>query len=194
MKTTMFALFLLLAFASSATAGVVLDTNGDAVDNNGAAYYILPDIFAKGGGLALASTDKETCPLTVVQLPSEVQNGLPLRISSPLRIAIIKTDMNVDISFIAVPACASTPSKWTVVEGKEGAKSVKITGYGNTLKGWFRIQNYSRLAYKIVFCPTDADSCEDVGISTDDDGNRRLVISNGNPFAVVFVKATSLEA
>ncbi|XP_028777968.1 factor Xa inhibitor BuXI-like [Neltuma alba] len=187
-------LFLLLALASSATAGVVLDTNGDAVANGGAAYYILPDIFAKGGGLAQASTDNETCPLTVVQLPSEVQNGLPLRILSQAKIAVIKTDMGVDVSFIAVPACSPAPSKWTVVVGEEGTKSVKITGYDNTLKGWFRIQNYNSLAYKIVFCPTDAGSCEDVGISSDDYGNRGLVISNGNPFAVVFVKSPSLEA
>ncbi|XP_028777994.1 factor Xa inhibitor BuXI [Neltuma alba] len=187
MKTTMFALFLLFAFASSATAGVVLDTNGDAVNNGGAAYYILPDIFAKGGGLAQASTGNETCPLTVVQLSSEVQNGLPLRISSQARITVIKTDLSVDFSFIAVPICAPAPSKWTVVEGEEGTKSVKITGYENTLKGWFKIQSYSSLAYKIVFCPSDADSCEDVGISTDYNGNRRFVLSNGNPFAVVFV-------
>ncbi|XP_028791506.1 kunitz-type trypsin inhibitor KTI2-like [Neltuma alba] len=151
MKTTMFALFLLLAFASSATADVVLDANGEPVSNNGGAYYILPDIFAKG-------------------------------------------DMNVDISFIAVPICAPAPSKWTIVVGEEGTKSVKITGYDNTLKGWFRIQNYDSLAYKIVFCLTDAGSCEDVGISSDDYGNRRLLISNGNPFAVVFVKSPSLEA
>ncbi|KAI4299777.1 hypothetical protein L6164_033204 [Bauhinia variegata] len=73
MKTVFFALFLLFAFnrkLPSATAQVVVDTNGDYV-RNGGRYYLLPAFRGHGGGLRFAKLGNETCPLSVVQDPNE---------------------------------------------------------------------------------------------------------------------------
>ncbi|KAJ6738382.1 KUNITZ TRYPSIN INHIBITOR 2 [Salix koriyanagi] len=80
--------FLLLAFAFTkpSTAGdldateAVLDTDGEKL-RAGAEYYILPLIRGRGGGLTMASTRDESCPLDVVQEPLEISEGLPVTFS-----------------------------------------------------------------------------------------------------------------
>ncbi|XP_054781851.1 trypsin inhibitor A-like [Prosopis cineraria] len=144
MKPSLFSLSVLFAFISSfATAQFVLDIEGNYLINGGT-YYILPHIWALGGGLKLAKTGNETYPLSVVQSPFETDNG-----------------------------CGSG----LLLKKEDGNKPVKIIRYENTLKGWFKIQQYNSWAYKIVFCPTNGDSCGDLGISRDDDGKRLLVIT-----------------
>ncbi|KAI9100862.1 hypothetical protein K1719_024224 [Acacia pycnantha] len=195
MKPSSFALFFLFAFiTSSAKAQFVLDVKGDIVVNGGT-YYILPYIWALGGGLELAKTGNETCPLSVVQSPFEVERGLPWTIRSPLKIRDVTTNMALDFfSFEGkVPSCVSLPSKWTIVEGEDGIKSVKIRGFKNTLEGWFKIKKYTTMAYKIEFCPINGDSCGNLGISNDDHGNRLLVITDDHPLVVVFFKVESSE-
>ncbi|KAI9100784.1 hypothetical protein K1719_024146 [Acacia pycnantha] len=195
MKPSSFSLFFLFAFiASSAKAQFVLDVKGDIVVNGGT-YYILPYIWALGGGLELAKTGNETCPLSVVQSPFEVEHGLPWTIRSPLKIRDVKSNMALDFFSVEgkVPSCVPSPSKWTIVEGEDGIKSVKIRGFKNTLKGWFKIQQYNSIAYKIVFCPINGDSCGNLGISMDDHGNRLLVITDDHPLVVGFVKVESSE-
>ncbi|KAK4269866.1 hypothetical protein QN277_022967 [Acacia crassicarpa] len=128
MKSSLIALFTLFAFiASSAKAEFVVDVNGDPVINGGT-YYILPYIWALGGGVGLAKTGNETCPLTVVQSRAEVDNGLPWRISSPLRILYLPTNARLDFFSVQgkVPNCVPSPSSWTIVEKEDGVKSVKI--------------------------------------------------------------------
>ncbi|XP_054779556.1 trypsin inhibitor DE-3-like [Prosopis cineraria] len=191
MKPSLFSLSVLFAFISSfATAQFVLDIEGNYLINGGT-YYILPHIWALGGGLKLAKTGNETYPLSVVQSPFETDNGLPWRITSPLRIKFIPANTSLDFSTLGkVPRLW----KWAVVEEEDGNKPVKIIRYENTLKGWFKIQQYNSWAYKIVFCPTNGDSCGDLGISRDDDGKRLLVITDDNPLFVVFVKAESSDS
>ncbi|KAI9100802.1 hypothetical protein K1719_024164 [Acacia pycnantha] len=195
MKPSLFALFFFLfAFiASSAKAQFVVDNHGNNVINGGR-YYILPNIWAIGGGLKLAKTGNETCPLSVVQSPAEVDNGLPWTIMSPLRILYITTNTRLDFFSVKgkVPSCVPLPSKWTIVEGEDGIKYVKIRGFKNTLQGWFKIQQYNSIAYKIVFCPVNGDSCRNLGISRDEHGNRFLVITD-DPLVVIFVKVESSE-
>ncbi|XP_054779698.1 trypsin inhibitor DE-3-like [Prosopis cineraria] len=195
MKPVLFSLFVLLAFSSSsATSKFVLDSEGNELINGGT-YYILPHIWALGGGLRLAKTGNETCPLSVVQSPFEVDNGFPWTIRSPLKIRILPLDSNVDFFSVKgkVPSCVPIPSVWTMVE-EDGLKSVKIAEYEKAQEGWFRIQQYTSIAYKIVFCPINGDSCRDLGISRGNDGKSLLVITNDTPLYVVFIKAESSDA
>nr|BBO25485.1 Kunitz-type protease inhibitor [Apios americana] len=201
MKSTMlFALFLLSAFTSylsSANANPVLDMDGDLVQNGGA-YYILPVIRGKGGGIERAVTGKETCPLTVVQSRSEVSKGLPVRISSPYLILNINEGLVLNLGFTSSPRCAPTPW-WTIVESKQEGLAVKLTGYEDTVPGWFKIEKASHgnsdiNDYKLVFCEHDTSKCGDIGIYIDRKGNRRLVVTEHDPLVVQFQKATSSTA
>ncbi|KAI4347378.1 hypothetical protein L6164_008194 [Bauhinia variegata] len=192
MKTAILALsFFLFAFA---TADTVLDTDGNRLLNGGI-YYILPAFRGMGGGLALTRVGRETCPRTVVQSFSELSNGLPVRISTPPRIAIIRTGWNVDIEFITVPACTSKySSAWHIPEDSDLEGSVKI-GAEERFQGKFRIEKASEDAYKLMYCPSSSsdESCRDLGIAIDEERNRRLVVKDGNPFLVRFKKATPIQ-
>ncbi|XP_054779870.1 trypsin inhibitor DE-3-like [Prosopis cineraria] len=198
MKPSSFSLFVLFAFFTSlTTARFLVDSQGEPIVN-GASYYIVHPIWPGPGGLDLAKTGNETCPLSVVQLPFSIfpERGLPWTVKSPSEIVNITSSTNVDFFSVEgkVPSCVPVPSKWTIVEGEDGVKSVKISGYEKTLQGWFRIQQYSILANKIEFCPVNGDSCKDLGISRDNDGNSLLVITDDNPLIVVFIKAESSDA
>ncbi|XP_028797069.1 trypsin inhibitor DE5 alpha chain-like [Neltuma alba] len=190
MKVNLLALFFLLFAFISAKAGPLVDTE-DSPIRNGGSYYILPALRGLGGGVSLAATGNETCPLTVVQTINELSNGLPTRLSSPHRIAYLRTDFNLEFTVVAPPKCAAQPAKWTIVGGDDEIKQVKLAGYEDTLRGSFRIQTYRGLTYRIVFCSTDEDSCSALGISKDDKGHKIFVINDDDPFIVVFGKAES---
>ncbi|KAL2336937.1 hypothetical protein Fmac_011383 [Flemingia macrophylla] len=199
-STTCFSLFLLSAFVASATARFVLDINGDPVENNGASYYLLPHLTAHGGGIERIRTGKETCPLTVVQSPLEVVNGLPIKISSSLRSYFIPEDSKVRIGFSSPPECASDPW-WTIVEGLPEGPAVKISGgYESTVEGWFKIASVSsspklnNYKLKLLFCTREEGSCRNIGLHVDGKGHRRLVVTEKNPLVVQFVKAASSSA
>ena len=167
-STILFAFFLLSAFIShlpSATLAFVLDTDGEPL-RNGGTYYILPAIWARGGGIGRTATGNETCPLTVVQLPSELDNGLPIRISSPYKIAYIYEGLPLDLAFTFVPLCSPTPSKWTIIEElpEPGLPSVKLTGYDNTVSGWFKIEKSVVNSHELTFCALSNGSCLNIGI------------------------------
>ncbi|CAI9294275.1 unnamed protein product [Lactuca saligna] len=55
----------------------VRDLDGKLV-RSGTKYYIFPVIRGMGGGVTIASTRNESCPLDVVQANQEVDNGMPL--------------------------------------------------------------------------------------------------------------------
>ncbi|XP_054779697.1 factor Xa inhibitor BuXI-like [Prosopis cineraria] len=199
MKPSLFSLFVLFAFFTSlTTAKFLLDSQGEPIEN-GASYYITGPIRPGPGGMDLAKTRNETCPFSVVQLPTSIfpDYGLPWTVTSPSNIRYITPITNVSFFSVEgkVPSCVPVPSKWTIVEGEDGVKSVKISGgYEKTLQGWFRIQPYTLIAYKIVFCPINGDSCRDIGIAIDHDGNWLLVITDGYPLLAVFRKAESSDA
>ncbi|BAU02088.1 hypothetical protein LR48_Vigan213s000900 [Vigna angularis] len=179
--TTFLSLFLLCAFTSnlpSASADLV-DTDGNPIQNGGV-YFITPVIVTgNGGGLEFAATGNETCPLSVVQNPNPFSNGFPVHISSPLRILFISEGTILTLGFTFVPPCAPTPSVWTPVKGEEEELSVKLTGYDNTVGGWFKIQSVpvDIGGYNILFCPLDSSSCDYLGIQFDAARNRHLVIT-----------------
>ncbi|KAK6123651.1 hypothetical protein DH2020_042605 [Rehmannia glutinosa] len=85
MKTTHLSLFFILfsiytnslLCTAAEQPSPVLDIDGNKV-RAGVDYYILPVIRGRGGGLTLATTGNDTCPLSVVQEQMEVKNGLPL--------------------------------------------------------------------------------------------------------------------
>ena len=193
--TALFPLFLLSAFTTLlpfATAALVFDTDGKPVLNGGT-YYILPVIRGMGGGIDLAATGNETCPLTVVQSSSELSLGLPIRISSPKKNVFVYQGLIFDLAFTSVPSCSPTPSKWTIVNGLSEEPSVKLTGYENTVNGGFKITKQAS-DYKLKFCPDSSDKCAVVSVYIDDDGIRRLVLAKKNPLIIQFKKVDASAA
>ncbi|QCE11211.1 kunitz-type trypsin inhibitor KTI1-like [Vigna unguiculata] len=177
--TTFFSLFLLCGFTSylpSATA-IVLDSDGNFLDNGGT-YFIRQFILQNGGGVHSAITGNETCPLSVVQNPRSSANGLPVRISSPIKFPYIQESFILDIGFTFVAPCAPTPSTWTVVKGEGDRHPVKLTGYNNTIVGGFRIKRVSVDigGYNLLFCPLDS-PCGYVAVDLDSRRNRILVVT-----------------
>ncbi|XP_057718931.1 factor Xa inhibitor BuXI-like [Arachis stenosperma] len=194
--TNVFAIFILFAFISfhlpSLATAELLDTDGDLIQNGGL-YYILPVFRGNGGGIGRTTTGNETCPLTVVQQRSEVDNGLPIKISSLALILYLYEGLPLDLSFSAVPLCTPIPSRWTLVKGLLGGKgaTVKLTGfYENEVQGWFEIRKHLD-DYKLRFCASSNNNCVDIGVKRDDEGNRLLVATEDNPFVVMFKKAKS---
>lgn len=124
----------------------------------------------------------------MVQIPSETTDGLALTLSSPARIAYIAEGLLLDIAFSAVPTCATTPSKWTIIEEDPEGMSVKISGYDNIIDGKFKIISYQKFFYKLKFCSSAGDPCKDLGLFYDETGNRHLVVTDEAPFAVLFKK------
>ncbi|KAM7473365.1 hypothetical protein LguiB_020608 [Lonicera macranthoides] len=200
MKTTIL-LFVLIALstislsAADASPNPVLDVTGKIL-RSGIDYHVLPVFKGKGGGLTLASTGKEPCPLDVVQEKYEFKDGLPLTFTpvNPKKDVIrVSTDLN--IKFSAATKCPQSTT-WKLdydklleqyfitsggVEGSPGPK---------TINNWFKIEKYEN-EYKFLFCPTVCSKCKvicrDVGIFTKN-GMRRLALSDV-PFKVMFKKA-----
>ncbi|XP_054781867.1 factor Xa inhibitor BuXI-like [Prosopis cineraria] len=183
MKPSLFSLLVLFSFFTSlTTAKFLLDGQGEPIVN-GASYYIHSPITPGPGGLDLAKTGNETCPHSVVQRPSSIFPDYGF--------------INVDFFSIEgkVLSYVPVPSRWTIVEGEDGMKSMKISGgYEKTMQCSFRIQPYTLFTYKIVFCPINGDSCRDLGIARGNDGNSLLVITDDYPLIAVFINAESSDA
>ncbi|PWA88373.1 kunitz family trypsin and protease inhibitor protein [Artemisia annua] len=122
----------------------VRDIDGNLVRSS-AKYYILPVFRGRGGGLTLAATRNESCPLDVVQENMEVIKGLPL---------------------------AFIPSNVWMLDRYEG--ELIVTGNGKsgnpgpqTISNWFKIEKFDK-DYKLVFCPTVCNFCKvvcgDIGV------------------------------
>ncbi|EOY09863.1 Proteinase inhibitor I3 [Theobroma cacao] len=198
MKTALFlALSFLLWGSTGATDGLdpVLDISGEEL-RTGTDYYILPVIRGGGGGLTLASTGNETCPLDVVQEQLEVSNGLPLTFS-PVNITkgVVRVSTDLNIKFSAATICVQS-TVWKLDNDEATQKMVVTTGgvEGNpgieTLSNWFKIERYED-DYKLVFCPGVCDFCRpvcgDLGVFIDA-GIRRLALSDV-PLKVMFKRA-----
>ncbi|KAK2642914.1 hypothetical protein Ddye_024677 [Dipteronia dyeriana] len=207
MKTTLLILsFFIFAFVTKAPLVVTADASPDPVLDiagkklrAGTDYYILPVFRGRGGGLTLASTGKETCPLDVVQERHEVENGLPVTFS-PVNIkkGVIRLSTDQNIKFNASTICVqSTVWKLDSYDDSLGQWFVTTGGVeGNpgreTTSNWFKIEKFDD-DYKLVFCPSVCDTCRvlcrDIGIYIDRaTGIRRLALSD-TPFKVMFKKA-----
>ncbi|KAI4299823.1 hypothetical protein L6164_033248 [Bauhinia variegata] len=53
--------------------------------------------------------------------------------------------------------------------------------------GWFKIEKYLD-DYKLVFCSKYSVTCSDLRIYNDDQGEKRLIVTNDKPFNVMFKK------
>ncbi|KAK4858171.1 hypothetical protein QYF36_012145 [Acer negundo] len=208
MKTTLLIVsFFIFAFvtkaplvvsAADASHSPVLDIAGKKL-LAGTDYYILPVFRGRGGGLSLASTGDETCPLDVVQEQQVAENGLPVTFS-PVHIkkGVIRLSIDQNIKFSASTVCDQSTvwkldshddslGQWFVTTGGvEGNPSSRTT------RNWFKIEKFDD-DYKLVFCPSVCDICKvlcrDIGIYIDKaTGIRRLALSD-TPFKVMFKKA-----
>jgi len=73
-------------------------------------------------------------------------------------------------------------------------QAVKLPGYSSTVSGWFKIEQSSlEYLYKVVFCARTGGTCGDVGISVDDEGTSRLVVTEDEGIVVEFMKASSVS-
>ncbi|KAK6243891.1 hypothetical protein QUC31_010300 [Theobroma cacao] len=200
MKTALFlALSFLLWGSTGATDGLdpVLDISGEEL-RTGTDYYILPVIRGGGGGgLTLASTGNETCPLDVVQEQLEVSDGLPVTFS-PVNIkkGVVRVSTDQNIKFSAATICVQS-TLWKLDSFDDSTQQWFVTTGGvegnpgrETIDNWFKIEKYED-DYKLVFCPTVCDFCKvmcrDVGVFIDG-GVRRLALSDV-PFKVMFKRA-----
>ncbi|KAF9683755.1 hypothetical protein SADUNF_Sadunf04G0047300 [Salix dunnii] len=200
--------FLLFAFAFTkpSIAGdldateAVLDTDGEKL-RAGTEYFILPVVRGRGGGLTMASTRDETCPLDVVQEHLEISEGLPLTFTpvNPKK-GVIRVSTDLNIKFSASSICVQS-TVWKIQKSVNSEIQWFVTTGGvegnpgiETITNWFKIEKTGDY-YKLVFCPTVCDCgalCRDIGVYIHDNGVRTLSLSDSlQPFLVHFKKASS---
>ncbi|XP_057758600.1 miraculin-like [Arachis stenosperma] len=199
MKIALLALFFLLALSNKPLLGAagpapeqVVDTSGKIV-RAGYNYYIVP-ASANEGGLSLASTSENDCPLDVIAVNG--YQGLPL-VFQPVNVkkGVVRVDTDLNIYFSYYTDCGSTVWKLKDYNYALGQQFVTINGVlgnpgANTIGNWFKIEKYED-AYKLVYCPSVCNGCyyqcSDLGIYEDEWG-KRLAFSNV-PLKVQFQRA-----
>ncbi|KAK2979635.1 hypothetical protein RJ640_023563 [Escallonia rubra] len=200
MRTTLLFIPLLLSAlltfslgAADAAPNAVLDTAGKKL-RTGVDYYILPVVRGRGGGLTLARTRNETCPLDVVQEQHEVDHGIPLvfaPVDTKKGVIRVSTDHNIKFSGATIRV-QSTVWKLNSYNGQHVVTTGGVEGNPGreTIDNWFKIEKYED-NYKLVFCPTVCNYCKvickGVGILIQN-GRRQLTLSDV-PFKVMFKKA-----
>ncbi|KAI4338276.1 hypothetical protein L6164_016618 [Bauhinia variegata] len=182
----------LLLFAFTTQADIVLDTNGDPL-LPGAQYKVMPVIWGPtGGGLFPGKAGNSAYPVNVLKSFSEVDFGKPLRFLPLIRIGIIPTDTYLNIEFVETPEGVSS-GNWVTVKDLGETWTVGIGGPQDhegfdTLEGLFKI-NKSGSGYKLSFLPyVNGPMSGDIGTYIDDDRNWRLVVTDEQPYEVVFSK------
>ncbi|KAI3721476.1 hypothetical protein L2E82_32489 [Cichorium intybus] len=194
-KTLLLVLFSIISLSvGQPSPDPVRDIDGNLL-RSGTEYYILPVFRGMGGGLTLAPTRNDSCPLDVVQADLEVDNGLPLTFTpvDPKK-GVIRESTDLNIIFSAASICIQS-NVW-MLEEYDGSLIVTSHGVGGnpgqeTINNWFKIQKYED-DYKLVFCPTVCDFCRpvcgDIGVVIAENGRRSLAISDV-PFKIMFKKA-----
>ncbi|KAH9724997.1 Kunitz trypsin inhibitor 5 [Citrus sinensis] len=186
--------FLILALASNSllvlgTSSVpepLLDVNGNKVEST-LQYYIVSAIWgAGGGGVSLHGGRNGYCPLDVIQLPSDTQNGIKLTLSPYNNSTIVResTDLNLRFSVLLSGRdyCNEQPL-W------------KVDNYDAASGKWFITTGGLDGTYKIVHCPSVCESCvklcNNVGRSFEDGVRRLVLVRDDEPaFPVVLIPAT----
>ncbi|MED6220053.1 hypothetical protein PIB30_041367 [Stylosanthes scabra] len=162
------------------------------------------------------STTKCSCPLTVLQNHYDAElNGLPIHFTIPPSSPqphystnstddyIVYTNTSLDITFIHKPINCAKSLKWIVVVdhdfpypyiGVGGDHDKDYYSGKKIVNGAFHIQdlgddNYRE--YNIVFCPTSSSSlggCKYIGRYKNDVLAKRLILTDKDPFQVVFFR------
>ncbi|CAI8593411.1 unnamed protein product [Vicia faba] len=207
MKNTLLAFLLLIVLSSQPLLGSsqaspeqVLDIKGKNLRAN--TYYnvllSMPYTNCKSPeGLGLSSNIDQPCPLDIIVV-SRYQS-LPIRFTllNPKK-GIIRVSSDLNIMFDSNSSCPYHTTVWKLDRfnvSKE--KSLIITdGFigapgPHSIGNWFKIEKYVE-GYKFVYCPSVCSSCKheckDVGLFVDENGNRRLALTDV-PYQVKFVKA-----
>ncbi|RDY00730.1 Kunitz-type trypsin inhibitor-like 2 protein, partial [Mucuna pruriens] len=131
-------------------------------------------------------------------------NGIPVEFNIPgVNPGVIFTGVTpLDIEFTKKPNCAEN-SQWSLFEDNKIEETyVGIGGPGNhpgqqMLSGMFRIQKYGPQkynSYKLVFCPDASSTCSNIGRYDNEEGGRRLVLTQDRPYEVIFVNAYNRDA
>ncbi|XP_071692645.1 kunitz trypsin inhibitor 5-like [Rutidosis leptorrhynchoides] len=192
--------FILCVFSvDSASFDSVLDITGKNL-RAGVDYYVMPAAKrgGSGGGITAGRTGQnKTCAQGVAQLQTN-KYGLPLTFTpvDPKK-HVIRLSTDVNIKFSGHNNCNES-NIWKI-NYNEGVKQYFLILGGvegnpgrETLDNWFKIEK-TEDGYKFVFCPTVCNFCKvlcrDVGIFLDDTGMRRLALTLGDPFSLVFIAA-----
>jgi hypothetical protein len=147
-------------------------------------------------GLGLSSNIDQPCPLDVIVVSR--YERLPIRFT-PLnpKKGVIRVSSDLNIMFRSNSSCPYHTTVWKLdrFEISNGKSFITTDGFiGNpgpqSIKNWFKIEKYVE-GYKFVYCPSVCPSCnhdcENVGLFVDENGNRRLALSDV-PYQVKFVK------
>ncbi|KAI4338274.1 hypothetical protein L6164_016616 [Bauhinia variegata] len=197
MKVSLLSLsFLLFAVAhqlSFAIGEPVLDTQDHPLLPY-AEYYIYPAIWGPtGGGLRPGNAGNSSLPVNVLKSFSEVDLGEPLKFLPLPKIGIVPTNTLINIEFTQTPEGVSS-GNWITVKDLGEAWTVGIGGPQDhegypTLTGFFKIHK-AQLGYTLSFLPhLNGPLYGPIGTYIDDDRKWRLVVTNGKPYEVVFIKA-----
>ncbi|KAI4351997.1 hypothetical protein L6164_006290 [Bauhinia variegata] len=210
MKTAILALsFFAFAFITTPITGItataaapepVLDISGQKL-RTGVNYYILPVIRGRGGGLLLANSGNNTCPLYVVQETKETFSGQPVTFSpydAKNGVIFTSSDLNIK-SFVTETTSCDQSTVWKLLKVLTGVWFLSSGGVeGNsgaqpeTIVNWFKIEKAEK-DYELSFCPSVCKCqtlCRSLGIYIGDDGKRHLALSDKvSPFRVMFKRA-----
>nr|AIU39184.1 trypsin inhibitor 1 [Senna obtusifolia] len=184
---------LLLVFTLTATADIVFDSDGDFL-RNGGTYMLSPP---NGGGGILAAAIKQgsdrDCSLGVIQ--HESYTGWPVTISALVRPTFISTSFQLLLSFAYIPPNVCTKnSDWIIKSSNdfEGNRAAVMLGDDkNPVGSLFFIKSYdsSKNYYKLVVCGGRGDEhCRNIGVDKDENGYKRLVVTEGEPLVLQFDK------
>ncbi|XP_021723112.1 factor Xa inhibitor BuXI-like [Chenopodium quinoa] len=186
-------LLLLVLSPVSSVAAPVLDTDGDLVINGGN-YHIIPHLLGTGGLALTEGNTSSPCPLFITQ--ELYTKGLPISMSSPLRIRFLMTSMPIEFYFNRVYATCNKELRWWVAEEDENNNSYVIVGADGEFKDTyaFKIEEAKtgKNVYNIKFCHTIESKlfrvsemeCNDVTFV-----NGLLAVAPNSLYPVTFVKA-----
>ena len=150
--------------------------------------------------MRLGITGNSKCPVTVLQDLSFLVRGIPVKFSIPgASTSEIFTGTPLEIEFAKKPKCAES-SKWGVFFDNDLQKA--YVGIGGPedhpgqepLNGTFIIQNRGYRPYNLAFCVKGLPTCFVIGRFDDPahaERGRRLVLTDNEPFDVVFIEAGS---
>ncbi|XP_021748596.1 trypsin inhibitor BvTI-like [Chenopodium quinoa] len=182
-----FAITILVCLSPLPTlTAVVLDTNGETVRNSGGSYYVVP--YDGSGGLSQTKrVGSSPCPLYITRQANSL--GVPVRISSPLRIIDILESTRVSITFVTdVTTCEGLG--WQVTTG--GQSYVTTDGDDFNYSFAIEVAGKKKNTYKIRTLCTSLEggvekNCGDLGIIKE---NGLLGVTNEKPLIVQFKKAS----